>query len=751
MHSSENLMRGIAIQGSVKPFAKGENKAIALLALLFIVATAFVLSHHHSYDNPINPDEAAYHGWAKLYGDGQWSIPISDWYGVQAMKEVLVENGTVRYLSTSASGSEGNAQVAVTLNDGTPASGAKVRLMERDRPPIEATCDASGVARFTGLKAPFYPVVVNYGMAGKVLHDTATLQLGDDGMYRAELSITGSSSSGSSHLLIVSVTDSFGTPMSDVELGYALSSPGQRPPLVVTDTTDETGNGTVSFQGDGLYVIGAEKGSVSNDVPIGSVVEVDGQYEIVNRWAPGYSILMSGFMKVGAENWITIFLSALCAVSIYVMARRLFGWKAAAFSAALMMTCGLCLLNIWTKGMADYATMSFGLFSMTLFVEAVTREDEAKVSLFFALCSGLALGGAVWIRYTTGTLLLAPVLWCVAMGFWNSKKETKKYVPTKREFVRFFKRVLPLLVGIFLLLIPLFAYNAHFFGHPLRTGYMYSGRIELDSSGGNETALLSEGYYQNFKPSEAISTMPSRLFLLAVLAPFIYIAFAVAFRKREKWVLLLFLFLASNFFLYIFVPWAGAWDDPARSMEDMRYFLPGIPAAAALAGYGLSRYYTRDAGKKIAVLLLCLFLVVAGFGAAQLGIGALEMRLHGPGGGMPGMQQPGAQPQAMTHELVNVTTLLDDAKTWNGTLVEVRNCTLFNTLQNGNWLVTDGTHANPIAVTFNDYAPPAVRNETFTVKGMFRWIDRDADGVPSIRELNIGVKGGTQDGIFVSD
>src|SRR4030067_475180 len=105
-----------------------ERNAFLALAVLFVICTAFILSHPHSFEHATVPDEKSYYGWARLYNQGIYHIPLYDWYGVKAGFDYHVNSSGLYYLrieETLLQGGGGvlNLEVRVSMQDGTPLAG----------------------------------------------------------------------------------------------------------------------------------------------------------------------------------------------------------------------------------------------------------------------------------------------------------------------------------------------------------------------------------------------------------------------------------------------------------------------------------------------------------------------------------------------------------------------------------------------------------------------------------------------------
>jgi len=430
----------------------------------------------------------------------------------------------------------------------------------------------------------------------------------------------------------VRAEDVFGSPLREAEISLA-----RKTPLGMVNesrlSTDEDGVASFVVPDNGDYVFTGSKSGLGAGIIAPSVVNIDGRYFVVNRWAPGYQILLGLLMRVGLETLVTISLMGMAVASVYLLARRCFGWQTAFLAATLLLTCALALIMVFEAGMADYASMAFALLGLTLFVEGLVGGRSRTLGVLMLLASGVAFGAAVWMRYSTATLALVPCAYLIVRTVSEWRKDPMKtIVPHLKTFVR---RGTPFLVGLLILGFPLASYNLTYFGSPFASGYNF-GTLQVTGEGENATGELTSGsFYQNFNPSSAIDTVHLRLGWLVVLVPFILLVPVEVFRRWRSLSthLLLWTFL-SNFLLYIFVPWVASWTrDPTRSIEDMRYFLPGVPSIAVLAASVLWQEMRTGGWRKGLAIGLVLTFVVLGFSMATFGINLQLARFQRPTGG----------------------------------------------------------------------------------------------------------------------
>ncbi|MFQ5838422.1 MAG: hypothetical protein ACE5HJ_06530 [Thermoplasmata archaeon] len=735
-----------------------EKRCLILLLILFSLSSAFILSFHHSFENPTVPDERAYYGWARLFNRGYMAVPLEDWYGMNpqapSSRVDLMVNGTgihflrmeSEVLNLDSVGGENDISVQVMWQDGSPVPGALVRVwLEPPLQPLLASTDDSGLVQFLNVPPGLRPLGASFSRPQPPstppidLHVTDLIAIEREGEpYRTFLVVDSYSPTGGE--VTVRASDSFDMPIEGVNVSLRLRASADSE-AIASELTDSDGRATFTLAGEGSYVLMGEKEGLGEGIIGPSVVSVDSRYYVVNRWPPGYQILLALFLRLTIEELTTLFLMAVASSATYALARRLFGWRAAFLATVLLMTCAVALILIFEVGMADYASMTFALLGISFFFEALGRESRRGLPSVLFLSSGLALAVAVWMRYSTGTVVLVPLIYLLVLAFKEGRDERGGFLPTRASIGRGFRRAALLVLGLLVLGLPLALYNSTYFGSPIAAGYNY-GSLSIQGEGENTTAEITRGsFFENFNPAASLSTIPMRLYYLLALIPFAYlIPLAIWRRSRDLAVWFLVGAFLANFLLYIFVPWVASWPDVTRSMEDMRYFLPSVPPAAILSGLFLRDLWERWGWKRILGMTLTVILVIAGFSVATVGIGLQLQRLN--------RQPPPPPPPLSAHRLVSVQQLYDDPLAYNGTPVEVRDCTVLFWADPTLFVVREDVSHLDIGIQLLDYeAPKLGPGDLVSVKGMFRWFDGNDDGIAQPPEMRIGVKGGTQDRI----
>lgn len=711
---------------------KARCNAATLLAIVFVVSAVFVLVHPHSFEHPAIPDEMAYSVWAQFYNQGAWSVPLSDWYDVFGQKEVAVYGDLLYHLTTTAEGRDGEATVQAILSDGRPAAGADVSLRSGGRSRVRQYADSAGKATFDGLDPCAYPVDVEYPLAdGKVLHDSAVLVMSGPVPYRAEIAVESCAFDPFFRSVPIRVADICGAPVAGAEI--LLTIPDSRPEQIQQGLTTRVGAGEVLLpEEDGIFLVSVhKKGKGCN--AFASVVKIGDRYVAVNRKAPGYAFLLGLFRRARMAHWIGIILFGIATVATHRMAGRLFGWGTAALAALLMMASGIVLIMVWAKGMADVSTTAFACLSIGLFVEAHHAPRNPAFRLALSVLAGMAMGAAIWMRYSTAAILVGPVVWAWTMAI-DEDRNSEGRPPLRIAAQRGATRLAPFLGGLLLLVVPLLAYNVHFFGSPFGNGYWFGG--QMAKSGGAGIAPMASNIMGGFELLEALRSAPRRVALLALAMPGLLFLPIVVARRRERGVLLLALCAAANIGLYLFILYrrlsaAGNWT---RELEDLRYFLPSAAPAACLAAYGIHSFMRQGGWRRGAGAGLTVLWIAAGWAVAHIGIRLETVRMESRLGPPPGVSSGGRLFVPATF-----AQLFADPEGWHGQSMEVSQCTMEGTSPTGIALFADGTATGVMPLYFPGPLPPLLQGVPYTVRGVFNWDDINGDGIPSADEFSFQV------------
>ena len=378
--------------------------------------------------------------------------------------------------------------------------------------------------------------------------------------------------------------------------------------------TDKNGNFYFHAQTGKIYDITTIKRTYHISPPVGSVVVyVNGKYALANRWAPGYSYLIIPFYLSGLVNFITIFTFFIGSISAYILARRLYNKKIAFYSTFLFMVSSLGLMMLFSRGMADYATMAFSTFGIMLLIESIPKKKNEKIiNPILGFLGGLSLGYSVIIRYSTVTVILAPIIYFVVRLIKN-----RKSVRFKKELLSFsFFLIALILMGLLLM-----SYNTALFGGPLNSGYQMSHRVEFTNGNATVETPKTNMFEKYFHPSiDAINNIFERILpQLFILLPTLFIAplgFFLDWRKNRTW--MQFFWGIPTILIYMQLTWVGH-----VPYEDMRYFLPILPPTAILSGFAIN--YMIDRNNKSLTLISLLLLLLLGFVSSFF---AINWQLH---------------------------------------------------------------------------------------------------------------------------
>lgn len=417
-----------------------------------------------------------------------------------------------------------------------------------------------------------------------------------------------------------------------------LAGPPQNPLEICT--TDEHGDCVVDLPAGGrLHHLTAVKENEGIFPPVASgIVEVDGRYAVANHWPPGYCYLIIPFWITGTIGLIGVFLSALAVLSTFALARRFTSLRGATLSSVLVMVCGLALMMLYSRGMADYASMAFATAGIALFIESLQnwREKHPRfggpLAILLGVAGGLSMAYSVTMRYSTVAVLLGLLVYLYLTAD-RGDRGWRRLLPRRSALMRGLQKVIPFLAGLAIIGVLLAAYNAHLFGGPLNSGYQMSTRATFDPGTGNltitqpEKSMFESYFHPSWEMFENVwTTILPTLFLLI---PIIYMAPVALWqerRRKETW--LMFFWLLPIYVIYMQLTWVG------HIYEDMRYFLPVLSPTAILVSFSLERNFLSDSRLRVCALIIVVLLAVSGLLVADYCISWQLARLTG---GMRGM------------------------------------------------------------------------------------------------------------------
>ncbi|MFQ5910087.1 MAG: hypothetical protein ACE5IJ_05120 [Thermoplasmata archaeon] len=640
------------------------------MVLTFLVASSFVLL----YDYPLGsgqaffrrsppgedvwtggtiPDEDAYYGWAQIYYEtgkqyvyledlGRDKIASVDFFlGPNESTSVFTSFSTARtdepgvpeWLSKSA-------DIGISVLDGNDEglSSALVHLVRFGESgqiqEWDLVTDENGTLLFENAPPGFYLYEVRTPLnpAMPLIQRFATDYPNFD--YPIVVTARILSMSGGSAVVSVHVDHYANLDLPDIPV---FEGPPGGAPICLTD---EAGDCLVDLQAGGrLFHLTAVKENKGIYPPVASgIVEVNGRYAIANHWPPGYCYLIIPFWLAGMIELITIFLFAIAMVSTFVLARRCASLRVALVSSMLTAVAGLAIIMLYSRGMTDYASMTFAVAGIALFVESLQNWKErfprfgGLLSVLLGLLGGLSLAYSVTTRYSTIVVLLGPLIYLYLI---LEKGDTgwRRFFPRAKPFARALVRTAPFLIGLLIVGILLAGYNATLFGGPFNSGYQTSARGVFDPGSGNLTVTGSdESMFESyFHPSWEMfenmwyTILPTLFFLI----PIIYMTPVSLWQERkrkETW--LLFFWLLPVCVIYMQLTWVG------HIYEDMRYFLPVLPPAAILVSLSLERNFLSNPRFQMYGLIAMILIALSGLLVADYCINWQLTRLAG---GMRGM------------------------------------------------------------------------------------------------------------------
>lgn len=386
----------------------------------------------------------------------------------------------------------------------------------------------------------------------------------------------------------------------------------------------------------GKYTIISEKRIYGEKMPyFAVVVKVNGKFAVANRWYPGYSYFLIPFIKLGVENYVSFFLCAIALISVYLIARKLFNWKIAFVSSVLFLTNAIALMQLFSRGMADYSSMTFAILGFLFFVYGVDWKNkngksnfenvkqnlnsvfENKlnnfynnkfIKIFFLILSGIFFGIATSMRYSTIVVVFAIFFYLIAILYslsWKDKlyknksiKLTQRFLPSKNSLLYSLKIFILFFIGLMIIGSLIAYYNNSLFASPLNAGYQMQTRIEM-KNGTAEVSQPNETFFeQQFGNAriDSIKNLPRLFSLFFFVMPILFLIPYGIFKGRkslEIWTLLI--FALPIFILYMSMSWVANWgNDVARTLEDMRYFLPSLPSVAIISGFAICEVFWKE-------------------------------------------------------------------------------------------------------------------------------------------------------------
>ena len=320
----------------------------------------------------------------------------------------------------------------------------------------------------------------------------------------------------------------------------------------------------------------------------------------------GYPLLIIPFYIIFGSQpynavYCSLFFSLLTIVFAYMVGRKL-GNRWTGLAAALFVT--FLPSHIYFSKLIMSESLSVFLVLLICWLLLKVKELDSRKQRLLLLVLGLVTGFSVSV-HITNCLLIPPVL--IALLLRRKSNPSSLY---KEEGI--------VLFGIILALIPLFLYQSHTYGSPLRTGYevwfpeYFEEKSEVFSFDffAKPHGPYKRGNFMAFvfaligleKPVYPASMVP--LFLVAFL-------FILSKRRAHNKQLIfltfssIFVFLLFTFFS--FYAWQGG--------DHHRYLLRAFPLLMVLAAYGATFLIDKGIFKSLAkesifsLTMLCLLLV----------------------------------------------------------------------------------------------------------------------------------------------
>ena len=300
------------------------------------------------------------------------------------------------------------------------------------------------------------------------------------------------------------------------------------------------------------------------------------------RWIseknPGYPFLAAPFQMLGILRVAPLFYGALGCLGLYFGGRRWLGRWGGTWAVLLYCASGSALVFAWRATMPTFADASLvaagtGALLWTMLATDASLRRRTVVGLL----SFLALEAAVAVRYTN-VLLLVVALAAVVLGRHAARIPLGGLLPWAAS------------AGVTAMLLA--AFDTHYYGGPLKTGYA-SGEITFSLSA-LEPNLRGMPYH-------LVRSMPL-LALAAVAACWIAVRGALSFRaavdparrsvaRRDAAVCaaLVASWLAI-FGLYLTYTWTvGQAGMHGLTVHVVRFYLPALGAVSLLAAWLLAR------------------------------------------------------------------------------------------------------------------------------------------------------------------
>ena len=504
-----------------------------------------------------------------------------------------------------------------------------------------------------------------------------------------------------------------------------------------------------------------------------SVVLLDGEPWVVNEKGPAHALIE---LVLGPA--IGTVLAAVGVAATYMLGRRLFGWQVGAIASVVVLT-NLTTIALWYRHMwVDASTMPLLALSMWLFVESVARmradigahaRGGPMPAVVLGACGGLAFGVAIATRYTVGVVLLAVLVYVLAL-YWRPLAESLRGRDARllaRTAGRAMLLLLPFILGMLVVLLPLMHYNATYFGGPLHSGYDATSLMDYERSRGvidarNQTEQLF------MDPLDKVENIVHNTFTLAPLIlsrmlALVFVPYGVWRLRRDPSMWLLLPWAATIMVGFLAIEWIDMYSRALDVVWEPRYHLPALPAIALMAGVALRRAGEGSAGpvaagghpRGSAALALTIVVMIALSGVLPAEANFAEVRSSGVPTEQGGQQQQPADKPTV----VVVARLYAEAVQLQDRPVELHGGRVVSVQRAGGtgpvvaFQLRDASSPLDLTVRLVDFPPgttPDLRTgQNVSVFGLSAWPDPDGDGVVDPGEPLVRIRSGTPDRVVI--
>ncbi|RLF41089.1 MAG: hypothetical protein DRN12_03930 [Thermoplasmata archaeon] len=599
-----------------------------ILILIFIIPPIFVLSFpYHIGEESFRPntpkmwtggtipDEKGYFGWAQIYYEtGKIYLPLEE-IGPPKIQHIdfIIGDTPSKCIFMKIKVEEHDTQwetktrdIYITVYNGKDEGLANetIRIEREHRILWNGTTDENGLFILHDVPPGFYHIAIDTPIK--------PLQMFFSTDYRGlnyPIEVSAKLYHFSSNVkVLIHVDHAINKNLSDVKI--YLNKPEGKP----IGFTDDYGNYILTLPiNNGFTHVVAVKETLGLIPPVGSgIVEVNDRYAFANHWPPGYCYLIIPLWITKTIYYLPILLNFIAVASVYLFARKLYTERIALISSIITSFSSLGILILYSRGMADYASMSFATLGITLYIYSL---QNLRKNWYLGLLGGLCFAYAVTMRYSTVVIILGPIVYTLLLIWKNPSKGLSK------SFIVYLKKSLPFIIGLIIVGSMLAYYNTTLFGGPFNSGYQTSKTIREV----NDSLIIEKPnktmFQQYFHPSlESLQNLMDRILpQLFYLLPSLFIVPLTfkEWRRKENW--FLWIWMLPILVIYMQLTWVGK-----APMEDMRYFLPVLPAAAILTASII------DGENRFTMVVISLFILV-GFTMGYYGIyWQINRRILGP-------------------------------------------------------------------------------------------------------------------------